>query len=189
MHKRKIILILVIAVCSLGTHYLRDDPVIKNIRQYPQLAEWVSLQKKNAIFSVPFGPLTQVFPIFYKRGIYAGHAFPFNESNMIEFCIRDQFLYGSNFERAALRGTWIGQSITNVYRSRTAENFIFFADKYPLDFVVVEKGFDKQLSLRAPPIFSGDGFNVYSISEFRSRGIQGAPPSPQNTICSQFLLF
>ena len=184
MHPNKK-LIIIIAACALVTSIFRDDPVAENMKQYSKLSEWVRRQDENAIFAAPFGSLTQVLPLFYRRGLEAGHAFPFNEDSMLEFCIRDQYLYGSASERAAYRGPWIGQSMANVYRSRKLENFIYFSDKYRLDFVILEHEYNKDLS-NIRPLFSGDGFDIYSIKEMKAQGIKGYAPDNQDTICSKY---
>jgi hypothetical protein len=185
MPASKFFFIVVIAACSLGTYFFRDNPSIENMSKYSKLAEWVSVQDEKAIFAVPFGPLTQLFPIFYKRGLYAGHAFPFNEDSMVEFCVRDQYLYGSESERVAFRGPWIGQSMSNVYRSRRQENFIYFSEQYQLDFVVLEHEFIDNFQPSLSTIFSGDGYDVYSVKEMKAKGIKGYSPANPDTMCTK----
>jgi hypothetical protein len=172
-------------LCLIGTYFFRDDPSVEAVSRYSKLSKWVSLQKDSSIYAVPFGPLTQIFPIFYRRGLYAGHAFPFNEDSMVEFCVRDQYLYGSPVERNKLKGAWIGESMANVYRSRRPGNFIYFAEKYPLNFVILEHDFNNfEPFLR--PVFSGDGFDIYSVSGMQKNGIKPEPPTDGDTICSKY---
>jgi hypothetical protein len=147
-----------------GTHFLKDDPFLEGKNRYPLLYEWISRNTQtNAIFAVPFGPLTTLVPLFYHRGVFAGAGFPFVEDGLVEFCMRDKLLYGDPGERAKKKGAWVGDSMAQIYHSRTPGNFAYMSKIFRLDYFVIESKHGENFRAIAGPEFIGNGYEVYSV--------------------------
>ncbi len=164
----KIALLASIIVAAFVTNFKIDQPQTKLDKSYQGLSEWVSLKTPiEAIFAAPFGGLEVLLTRELGRAVYGGAGFPFVEEKMIEFCVRDQLLFGTPEERNYLGGSWVGEKMTKVYQNRLPSDFAYMAKMAPLDYVIRES---KETSLEwqaLTPVYQDETFKVFTLVDIR----------------------
>lgn len=186
---RYAVLVVLIALATGLTQFRDEKPWSKMPAETSGIVTWaIANTGSNSTFAVPFGALTSVLPFTAGRAVYGGTGFPFVESRMVEYCLRDQLLYGTPLERKSETGGWIGEKMAKIYRGRTPSNFAAMTQFGTLDYVVLER--DKIVGQwkRLTPIYQDDAWLVFDIKQIRKEFTADMPSAVSESPCTvQFL--
>jgi len=160
----------IICVASLVISFVipKDDPHSKYEQQYSDLLNWIKSKTANeAVFSVPFGSLTQIIPWLGPRAIFTGTGFPFREDFYEEYALRESTMFGTPEERDNENASWIGGAMANVYRHRQPNDFLKAQQKYKLDYIILENNYKDQFA-QFTPSFVGKDFTIYKLETIKA---------------------
>ena len=180
---------LVVIVSSFTTIVFRDLKPEDNLPESAvSVIRWAKLNTNiESTFAVPFGHLTYSIPFSANRAVFGGTGFPFSESRMIEYCFRDQMLFGSPSERSLHKGSWIGHRMAQVYNSRKPGHFVEMANHADLDYVIIQTNKKTGDWLKLSPLFDDKHWTVYSVDEMAEVYTPEIPHLLKNEKC--LLLF
>jgi hypothetical protein len=181
--------ILMLALATGLTQFRDGDTYAKTPPDAVGLMTWAaSNTSSDSTFAVPFGGLTSAMPINAGRAVFGGTGFPFVEGRMVEYCLRDQLLYGTPAERESQVGGWIGEKMAKVYQARTPGNFAAMARISTLNYVVQERSkVGKQWGSLVPD-YQDDVWLVFNMNKITQLNTESIPSGVKESPCTvQFL--
>lgn len=115
------------------------------------------------VFILPFHAPRVDFPLKTGRPIFLGNGFPFSEKSFKEWDERNSFVHGRNSEIIKLPGSWIGEQYANHYRSLVPRDFVEEANRYKIDWIVIEAEYSEMFS-DCNVDFDSPRYKAYSLS-------------------------
>jgi hypothetical protein len=103
---------------------------------------------------------------------------------MVEYCLRDQLLYGTPAERKLQTGGWIGEKMARVYRGRTPGQFAAMTRLGALDYVVLERGKVGEQWEGLTPVYQDDAWLVFDVGQIRRRFTEDMPSAVSESPCT-----
>jgi hypothetical protein len=103
---------------------------------------------------------------------------------MVEYCLRDQLLYGTPAERKLQAGGWIGEKMAKVYRGRTPGQFAAMTRLGALDYVVLERGKVGGQWEMLTPVYQDDAWLVFDIGQIRKKFTEDMPSAVSESPCT-----
>lgn len=167
-------------VATLSIYGLFRDHLQIEIRaSYAGLYNWIGASTNpDDVFIVPFDtPLHRELPIIGKRAVYASQSFPFREETLREHFERYRLAYGELEELVQVEGKDLVRRRLQFGRELNPSDYVRLADRYRLDYVVVEADQPTPLSV-APACYSDASVAVYSVKELRRRASFALPLDP-----------
>ena len=65
-----------------------------------------------------------------------------------------------------LKGRWIGAKMSNFFRELTPKNFVYIANKFKVEYVIIETNHSRKFH-KFEPIFTNKKVKIYKISDFQ----------------------
>lgn len=177
---------ILVVILATGLTQVRDrEPYAKTPAEASGVLAWaVANTSPDSTFAVPFGALTSVLPFNTGRAVYGGTGFPFVESRMVEYCLRDQLLYGTPAERELQTGGWIGEKMARVYQGRNPGQFAAMTRLGALDYVVLERGRVGEQWEALTPVYQDDAWLVFDLEQIRRRFTEHMPSAVSESPCT-----
>ncbi|MEM7381380.1 MAG: hypothetical protein AAF361_09330, partial [Bacteroidota bacterium] len=91
-----------------------------------------------------------------RRGVFISREFPFAESKIKEFTIRNRMVFGSSLDET---------SAEDFFRELGPDDIAKVANSFPLDYVIVEVPFAQKFQ-QFTPVWSNSNLKVYSVKDF-----------------------
>lgn len=154
----------------------RDDPIARLRSENDDFYAWVDKNTDaGSVFIAADSGLCVDLALVGRRAVFAGFGFPFREDFFAEHTERHELVYGTPGELAHFAGKSRGERSGKFFRALTPRDFVQIADKYRLDYVIVELPVDPmtlpEILASVPPRFTGKKFLVYAIDDWKaSRG-------------------
>jgi hypothetical protein len=129
-----------------------------------ELMDFARSQPVNEVFVLPFEAPIADFPLLTRRPVFIGNGFPFVERFYREWKERKTSVFGSDEDLRKLPGSWVGEQISNFYRTLAPSDFVRIASKYPVHWVVVETDYANAFS-RCRISLRNARWTVFSVNE------------------------
>lgn len=146
---------------------LKDNPKKDIGNRDVALTTFINSTDANAVFISYPGGLEIDLPNIFERAVVTGNGFPFNESFFKEYFNRFGLVYGTQKDLTTIKGNLESDKRSAFYRQKTPANFIAIAERYELDYVIIERSFaDKFAGFK--PVFFNNDLSIYQITDLRS---------------------
>ena len=103
---------------------------------------------------------------------------------MVEYCLRDQLLYGTPEERKLHAGGWVGEKMAKVYQGRTPGQFAAMTRIGALDYVVLERGKAGEQWGKLVAVYQDDAWLVFDVSQIENGFTEKMPPAVSESPCA-----
>jgi len=119
----------------------KDNPHERIVKQNNKIFySWIiNNTNKDDVFAVFFGDLRVDLPLIYRRAVFCGNGFPFNEDSIIEYNKRASLLNGTFEDIKKIKGNWIGEKISQYFQKLSPEDFVKISKTFKLDYVIVDQ--------------------------------------------------
>lgn len=139
----------------IGLIYM-DDPRDIYSSKWDDFYSFVETTPGKSIFLTYSDHLNTDMRIKGRRGVFISREFPFAESKIKEFTIRNRMVFGSRLDDTSAEA---------FFRKLGPEDFAKVASSYPLDYVIVEAPFAQKFQ-QFTPVWSNSNLKVYSVKDF-----------------------
>ncbi len=144
----------------------KDDPFGAWRNQNADFATWVATTPKDAVFATNVFDHNIYLPLAAERAIFTGNGFPFREDQFTEFNARRSQLYGTPTDWSTMEGASDTIKMSQYYRNLTPADFVAISNRYPLQYVIIERNWDQEF-LDFASVFSDETIAVYDINSLK----------------------
>ncbi len=170
IHKwTKVTISIAATILILLTPLLIDNPKQTWEQENPELTNWIKKSTPaESVFVSNVFELNIKIPLFSERAIYTGNGFPFHEKSFESYNAKRSLLFGNpdDWKISGTKHQGIGMS--NVYRSKTPNDFYQASLVYRLDYAIIENDFSSNFSSFTPR-FKDDKVSIYAVTDFKDK--------------------
>lgn len=156
----------ILAICFIVGLNTKDSPVTDFTNKHEGLVSWIKQNTNHDdVFAVPPSFPPTHMPLVLRRAVFIGNGFPFTEDGFVEHNERKALIYGlEEVKKNRYPDTPLLEQTPRFYRELTPHDLTLAANKYRLDYVIIETAYADTFSSYHPR-YGDDHYQLYSVKD------------------------